>query len=71
MKTITFLDNNVSGHWFIYGRTNKNTDRTDLRLNITAVPLTFTVAPTARNVPSDQLVGPLVTGPSDPVFQTS
>ncbi len=37
----------------------------------TAVPLTFTVAPTARNVPSDQLVGPLVTGPSDLAFQTS
>ncbi len=34
MKTITFLDNNVSGHWFIHGRENENCDRNDLRLNI-------------------------------------
>ncbi|WP_415888412.1 hypothetical protein ACMXYV_10295 [Neptuniibacter sp. SY11_33] len=34
MKTITFLDNNFSGHWFIHGREHKNCDRTDLRLSI-------------------------------------
>ena len=32
MKTITFLDNNTSGHWFITGRDNQNCDATDLRL---------------------------------------
>ncbi|BBM64914.1 hypothetical protein BCT47_00335 [Vibrio splendidus] len=34
MKTITFLDNNISGHWFINGRKGNGCDRTDLRLNI-------------------------------------
>jgi len=34
MKTITFLDNNVDGHWFIHGRDNQNCDRTNLRLKI-------------------------------------
>jgi len=34
MKTITFLDNNTSGHWFIKGRNINNCDRTDLRLSI-------------------------------------
>jgi len=34
MKTITFLDNNINGHWFIQGRKNQNCDRTDLRLKI-------------------------------------
>ncbi|MBM7038217.1 hypothetical protein [Vibrio ulleungensis] len=34
MKTITFLDNNISGHWFINGRDRECCDRTDLRLNI-------------------------------------
>ncbi len=34
MKTITFLDNNIDGHWFINGRTEHCCDRTDLRLNI-------------------------------------
>ena len=32
MKTITFLDNNMSGHWFIKGRNINGCDRTDLRL---------------------------------------
>ncbi|MCP4414865.1 MAG: hypothetical protein GY808_20085 [Gammaproteobacteria bacterium] len=34
MKTITFPDNNIDGHWFIRGRTEKGCDRIDLRLNI-------------------------------------
>ena len=34
MKTITFLDNNTSGHWFINGRDGKGCDRKDLRLVI-------------------------------------
>ncbi len=34
MKTITFLDNNTSGHWFIIGRNINGVDRTDLRLPI-------------------------------------
>ncbi len=31
MKTITFLDNNTEGHWFINGRDGNGCDRTDLR----------------------------------------
>lgn len=34
MKTITFLDNNIAGHWFINGRQGECCDRTDLRLNV-------------------------------------
>ena len=34
MKTITFLDNNISGHWFINRRDGSGCDRTDLRLHI-------------------------------------
>lgn len=34
MKTITFLDNYTSGHWFIKGRDSNGCDRTDLRLNL-------------------------------------
>lgn len=33
MKTITFLDNNTEGHWFINGRDGTGCDRTDLRLS--------------------------------------
>ena len=33
-KTLVFLDNNVAGHGFIYGRDGKRIDRTDLRLKI-------------------------------------
>ena len=33
-KTLVFLDENVEGHGFIYGRDRKHIDRTDLRLNI-------------------------------------
>ena len=33
MKTITFLDNNTEGHWFIGGRDGNGCDRTDLRLS--------------------------------------
>ena len=32
MKTIIFLDNNTSAHWFIKGRDGGGCDRTDLRL---------------------------------------
>lgn len=34
MKTYTFLDTNLSGHGFIYGRDGQHIDRTDLRLKI-------------------------------------
>jgi hypothetical protein len=34
MKTVTFLDNNLDGHWFINGRTERGCDRNDLRLQI-------------------------------------
>ena len=33
-KTLAFLDNNVAGHGFIYGRDGSRIDRTDLRLDI-------------------------------------
>ena len=33
-KTLTFLDNNLEGHGFIYGRDGTKIDRTDLRLDI-------------------------------------
>jgi hypothetical protein len=33
-KTIVFLDNNIEGHGFIYGRDGTRIDRTDLRLDI-------------------------------------
>lgn len=33
-KTITFLDNNISGHGFVVGRDGNSIDRTDLRLRI-------------------------------------
>ncbi len=33
-KTLTFLDNNIDGHGFIYGRNGTMIDRTDLRLDI-------------------------------------
>lgn len=36
MKTITFLENHIAGHWFIDGRYERGCDRTDLRLNIRA-----------------------------------
>jgi len=34
MKTITFLDNNIEGRWFLKGRDDSGCDRTDLRLKI-------------------------------------
>ena len=43
----------------------------DCPLIVTAVPLTFTVAPTAWKGPADQLVDLLVTRPTGLVFQTS
>lgn len=33
-KTLVFLDNNMVGHGFIYGRDGTKIDRTDLRLDI-------------------------------------
>jgi hypothetical protein len=33
-KTLVFLDNNIEGHGFIYGRDGTKIDRTDLRLDI-------------------------------------
>ncbi len=33
-KTLVFLDNNISGHGFIYGRDGTRIDRDDLRLEI-------------------------------------
>lgn len=33
-KTLVFLDNNIEGHSFIYGRDGTRIDRTDLRLDI-------------------------------------
>lgn len=33
-KTMVFLDNNIEGHGFIYGRDGGNVDRNDLRLKI-------------------------------------
>jgi hypothetical protein len=33
-KTLVFLDNNIEGHGFIYGRDGTRVDRTDLRLDI-------------------------------------
>lgn len=33
-KTLVFLDNNIEGHGFIYGRDGTRIDRTDLRLDI-------------------------------------
>jgi hypothetical protein len=33
-KTLTFLENNISGHGFIRGRDGTKIDRTDLRLSI-------------------------------------
>jgi hypothetical protein len=33
-KTLAFLDNNIEGHGFIYGRDGTRVDRTDLRLDI-------------------------------------
>jgi hypothetical protein len=33
-RTLAFLEKNVEGHGFIYGRDGENIDRTDLRLNI-------------------------------------
>jgi hypothetical protein len=33
-KTLVFLDNNMQGHGFIYGRDGTKIDRTDLRLDI-------------------------------------
>jgi hypothetical protein len=33
-KTLAFLENNIEGHGFIYGRDGTKIDRTDLRLDI-------------------------------------
>jgi hypothetical protein len=33
-KTLVFLDNNIEGHGFIYGRDGTKIDRTDLRLDV-------------------------------------
>src|ERR1039457_2361211 len=33
-KTLTFLENNISGHGFIRGRDGRGIDSTDLRLSI-------------------------------------
>lgn len=33
-KTLTFLDNNLTGHGFIQGRDGRHIDRTDLRLKV-------------------------------------
>jgi len=33
-KTMTFLDNNIQGHGFVYGRDGGHIDRKDLRLKI-------------------------------------
>jgi len=33
MKTVTFLESNIEGHWFINGRDGNSCDRSDLRLS--------------------------------------